>query len=143
MPNYSAPLKGSCLCGAVRWSANAEPQSPGHCHCLDCRKSSGTGHASLFMVSAEAFELDGELRYYAKPAASGNIIRRGFCPTCGSFVCSQNEGIPEARFIGANTLDDPERFNPSLVVWAKRQPSWDQHVEELPTFDSQPEIPRQ
>ena len=32
---------GGCLCGAVRYEATGEPYNITHCHCADCRKSSG------------------------------------------------------------------------------------------------------
>ena len=43
----SVPFEGGCLCGAVRYTCNAEPVFAGHCHCVDCRRSSGTGHSGL------------------------------------------------------------------------------------------------
>ena len=35
---------GSCLCGAVHYTISGDPMMAGHCHCIDCRKSAGTGH---------------------------------------------------------------------------------------------------
>ena len=135
---HTKPLTGSCLCEAVRWTARAQPLFPGHCHCSDCRKTSGTGHMSLFGMPAAAFEVQGEVRFFAKPAASGNVVRRGFCPTCGSFVYSTNDAMPDLRFLSVNSMDEPERFAPSLVVWSKRQLSWDQHAGDLPRFETNP-----
>ena len=31
---------GGCLCSAVRYEGE-NPQGDGHCHCIDCRKTSG------------------------------------------------------------------------------------------------------
>lgn len=31
-------ISGSCLCGAIRYSASASPLFQVHCHCQDCRK---------------------------------------------------------------------------------------------------------
>ena len=35
-------IEGGCLCGKVRYSADAEPTFVGVCHCKNCQK--GTGH---------------------------------------------------------------------------------------------------
>jgi len=35
-------ITGGCLCGKVRYSANAEPIFVGLCHCHDCQKFTGT-----------------------------------------------------------------------------------------------------
>jgi hypothetical protein len=34
---------GGCLCGALRYEADAEPLYAGLCYCTDCRKASGSG----------------------------------------------------------------------------------------------------
>jgi hypothetical protein len=39
-------LKGSCLCGVVKYEVTGEPSRFYHCHCSRCRKVTGTGHAS-------------------------------------------------------------------------------------------------
>lgn len=36
---------GGCLCGQARYRAEEETGG-GHCQCIDCRKSSGSGHCS-------------------------------------------------------------------------------------------------
>jgi hypothetical protein len=38
-------ITGGCLCGVVRFSANAEPAFVGICHCKDCQKFSGSAFA--------------------------------------------------------------------------------------------------
>ena len=65
-------LKGSCLCGSVRYEVSGDPQRFYHCHCKRCRKSSGTGHATnLFMVEARLVFPEGEslLKRYKVPEA--------------------------------------------------------------------------
>ena len=37
-------LKGSCLCGGVRYEIDAELQSVSYCHCSQCRKASGAAY---------------------------------------------------------------------------------------------------
>jgi len=35
-------MTGGCLCGQVRYSANADPAFIGVCHCKNCQKQTGT-----------------------------------------------------------------------------------------------------
>lgn len=86
---------------------------------------SGSGHTSLFVLEAERLTTTGELRFFERRAESGNTVRNGFCPSCGSPVLSVNSGFPDARYVHAATLDDPGRFVPSQVVWASEQQPWD------------------
>ena len=111
----------------------------GHCHCVDCRKSSGTGHCTHVVIPEEAFTVSGEVKFYDRPADSGNIVSRGFCPNCGSAVYSTNSGMPGVVFPRASSLDDPEIAKPQMIVFASRAPSWDHVDPELPAFPTMPD----
>jgi hypothetical protein len=130
-------FQGGCLCGAVRYQGEAE-QGGGHCHCIDCRKSSGTGHCSHMVAPDTEFRVIGNLTFYASRADSGNIVNRGFCPTCGSPVYSTNSGMPGMVFIRASTLDDPEVFQPQMVVYTRSAISWNPVQQDLPSFETMP-----
>jgi hypothetical protein len=134
----SQGFSGGCLCGAVRYQSSASPQVVGHCHCVDCRKSSGTGHCTHVVIPEDAFKVSGEVKFYDRPADSGNIVSRGFCPNCGSPVYSKNSGMPGMVFPRASSLDDPEIATPQMVVYASRAPSWDHVDPALPAFATMP-----
>lgn len=131
-------LSGGCLCGAVRYDCAAEPQITVHCHCHDCRRSSGTGHCTHIAVPKEALRVSGEVKFYESPADSGNTVRRGFCSTCGSPLYSTNSGMPGMAALRASSLDDPEMVKPQLVVYASRAAAWDPVDPDLTAF---PEMP--
>ena len=131
------PFTGGCLCGAVKYEGQ-EHKGGGHCHCNDCRRGSGTGHCSHMIVPEDGFSVSGEVRFYDKAADSGNMISRGFCPTCGSAVYSRNSGMPGFVFVRASSLDDPELFQPQMSVYADRAVSWDRVDSDLPFFGTMP-----
>ena len=134
-------FEGGCLCGAVRYKSDAEPAMGGHCQCVDCRKSSGTGHCSHMAVPRAAVTLSGRVTTYDRPADSGNMVSRAFCPVCGSAVYSLNAAMPQLMFIRASSLDDVEVFKPQMVVYTKRAPSWDKMDATLPAFPAMPQMP--
>lgn len=129
---------GGCLCGAVRYTCSGEPVMAGHCHCEDCRRSSGTGHSSHLAVPETSVVLEGETKGYARPADSGNIVTRHFCPTCGAALYSTNSGMPGMMFLRASSLDDLEAFKPQMHVYTSRSASWDVRGEDLPAFEIMP-----
>jgi hypothetical protein len=103
---------GGCLCGAVRVVARGEPNRVGLCHCLDCRKHSGTLFFAAAIFSAEAVTISGETRAYRN---------RHFCPTCGSSVFGLWNGEVDLH-LGA--LDAPDQFKPTYELWTVRREAW-------------------
>ena len=131
-------IAGGCLCGAVRYESNSGQVIGGHCHCIDCQKSSGTGHSSHLGVPKPAVTITGDTTVFEAPTDSGNTVSRHFCPTCGSPVFSTNASMPELLFLRASCLDDLEVFQPGVVVYTKSRPSWDHVGQGLPEFDGMP-----
>jgi len=134
-------FRGGCLCGGVRYESKAMPVMAGHCQCADCRKSSGSGHCSHLAVPEDAVSVTGKVASFDKPADSGNIVSRAFCPTCGAPVYSRNSAIPHLVFFRASSLDDLEVFKPQMVVYASRAASWDHIDPKLPSFEKMPPMP--
>lgn len=135
----SQTFKGGCLCGAVRYSVEADPGVVGDCYCVDCRRSSGTTHCTHAVVPESALSVSGELTFYDRPADSGNLVRRGFCGRCGSAVYSTNLGLPGMAFIRVSSMDDPEQAAPQMTVYASRAPSWAQLDRRRPVFETMPQ----
>jgi hypothetical protein len=86
-----------------------------------------------------AAQLSGQATFWDKAAESGNVVSRAFCPTCGSPVYSTNTAMRELVFVRAASLDDPDRFRPQLVVWAKSGYAWDHMDPALPKFEKMPQ----
>ena len=107
---------GGCLCGDVRIVAVGRPYRVGLCHCLDCRKHTGSLFHASAIFPAEAVTVAGELRDYGG---------RMFCPRCGSSIC-QRSGDEMEVSLGA--LDAPDQLMPTYELWTIRREAW------LPAF---------
>lgn len=134
----SEELTGGCLCGVVRYTSSAAPGMVGDCYCVDCRKSSGTSHCTHAVVPADALTVSGEVKFHDRPADSGNMVSRGFCPVCGSAIYSTNSAMPGMAFIRASSLDDPDLIAPQMTVYASRAPQWARLDPAGPVFDTMP-----
>ncbi|MFK8035765.1 MAG: GFA family protein [Hyphomicrobiales bacterium] len=111
-------FRGSCLCGSVTFEGAAEPNFVSHCCCLDCRKTSGTGHSTDFGVTLDEVSLEGTLNDFTDLADSGNTITRRFCPTCGSKITTTNSAYPNDIAINIAMLVTPDLFQPNTVYYA-------------------------
>ncbi len=89
-------------------------------------------------MAADAVVINGKPQRFDKPADSGNIVSRYFCTTCGSPVYSTNSGMPGVVFLRASSLDDPEVFTASMIVYTRSAPGWDVMDSTLPAFEAMP-----
>lgn len=133
-------LNGGCLCGAVRFEGNAEPVFQVKCHCVDCRKLAGSGHAAMIGVASDSVTFAGEVREFSSRADSGREVTRGFCAACGAGIRSRNAAAPGLVFLRASALDDPNQFAPQMSVWTSRATTWDAVTTGIPAFPENPEL---
>ena len=93
--------QGSCLCGPVTFTATSAAREPAACHCTQCRKQSGHYWAAM-QVLDDALTIKGEVRWYAASPSA----KRGFCPTCGSFLFWKGRDDPDTG-VALGALDGP------------------------------------
>lgn len=105
-------LTGGCLCGDVRITAAGAPYRVGLCHCLDCRRLSGSVFQAAAIFPADAVTISGETRDFAG---------RSFCPRCGSSVFGRSGDEIE---IGLGALDEPGQLTPTYELWTIRREAW-------------------
>ncbi len=132
-------ITGGCLCGAVRFECSADrPVMAGNCHCRDCQRASGSAFITALFFPKEQVQITGDVRYYDVQAESGNTFSRGFCSTCGSNLFGRSTGFPHLIGLRAGTLDDPNRFAPSVNIYIESAPSWHVLSQDLPRFARAP-----
>jgi len=103
---------GGCLCGKVRVVATGKPYRVGLCHCLDCRKHTGSLFHASAIFPADAVTTEGETRDYRG---------RHFCPDCGSSVFGRSGDEIE---VSLGALDAPDQMAPTYELWTVRRESW-------------------
>lgn len=133
-------ITGGCLCGQVHFEITADPIMGVHCHCLDCQKSSGSGHTEHLLFPKPAAKITGKVSEYKNKADSGNMKTSAFCPTCGSPVYGTSTGMPDMLTVRAGTLDNPDIFRPQMAVYAIRRRSWDHMDSTVPSVDRMPQM---
>ena len=96
---------GSCLCGAVKFEITGPLRPVIACHCLQCRKQTGT-YMSATATKDEYFRLTEQrgLKWYR----SSPEARRGFCGECGSVLFWKGDGR-DYTAIAAGSIDGSTR----------------------------------
>lgn len=128
---------GQCLCGSVRYTIGAEPVAARICWCRDCQHIASNGTVNI-LVPSESIEVTGVLTEYLSIAASGNQMRRRFCPACGSHLFANSSGRPQLTVVRAGTLDDTSGIRPTANIWCASAPGWACMDEALERVEGQP-----
>lgn len=115
---------GSCLCGAVRFSAALPAQWVAHCHCTRCQRAHGAPFVTWVGFGATAVEISSsgsELRWFETAEGAG----RGFCGHCGSAMFFRSPRYPGELHIARalfhtalEQLPTSNAFFNSHVQWA-------------------------
>ena len=134
------PISGGCFCGAVRYTVTGEPSLAAHCHCRDCQKAHGGGHASGFLAPKDSVNVTGEVKFFDSKGGSGNTVSRGFCPSCGSPLVTKLEIMPDMVIFSAGTMDDPSAFHPTMHIFTANALPWDHRDPTLTEFRGMPDM---
>jgi len=129
-------VRGSCLCGGVRFEVTPPFIRANHCHCSRCRKHSGTAVCTQARVWREQFKL-----------LSGESLipclrrRRG----CGQGVLQRLRLEPVRRPLAARApgvsirmgaFDDDPGIAPQFHTYVGSKAPWDRIDDDLPQYDA-------
>jgi hypothetical protein len=114
-------LKGSCHCGAVRFTVESHQPAPyQRCYCSICRKTAGGGGYAINLgADNETLKVEGKENisvYRAKLEGGGESSgERNFCKHCGSALWLYDPSWPELVHPQASAIDSELPEPPHLV----------------------------
>lgn len=117
-------LDGGCLCGHVRYSAEAEPVFVGVCHCRNCQKQTGSAFNIVVAIPKPALSVTGAPKTFADHGDSGKVLSRSFCAQCGSTLFDEAEVMPGVVMISTGTLDDASAIKPTMEIFCDSAQPW-------------------
>ncbi len=125
-------IQGGCMCGAVRYSATANPANSMICHCQSCRRVAGAPVVAwlTFAKSGFRFVRGTPLEFESSP----KVIRK-FCGHCGSPLTYEH--LDSVDFVDVTTcsLDAPWAFPPTHHSWLSHDIGWVKFGDGLPAFE--------
>ena len=134
-------VRGSCLCGGVRFAVRPPFLRAGHCHCSRCRKHSGAAVCTQARVPREQFELlQGEelIRVYGE----GQGAVKAFCIACGSSLFGGKWPHGNEISIRMGAFDDDPGIRPQLHTYVGSRAPWDEISDDLPQHEAAWVAPR-
>ncbi|MCP5057016.1 MAG: GFA family protein [bacterium] len=114
MPNAS--MTGSCLCGAVTFTASEVETEIHACHCSMCRNWSGGPFLGAAVAGVD-YRGEENIAVYG----SSGWAERGFCKTCGTNLFYRLKESGE-HFLLSGTFDDSAAFRLVGEIYIDEKP---------------------
>jgi hypothetical protein len=114
----------TCRCGQLSATCSGEPVRVSVCHCLNCQKRSGSSFAAQARWPDDQVRWSGEKAHWSTSGDSGQLATFHFCPTCGSTVGYQAEGLAGLTAIAIGAFADPSFPPPVYSVYEGRKHAW-------------------
>lgn len=127
-------LKGSCLCGEVKFEVRAPFLRFTHCYCSRCRKATGSSHATNLYVAPDRFSwISGQESVARFDLPSAMSFATTFCKRCGGPLPHHTRSGREV-VVPAGSLDEEPSIKPqSNIFWGSRA-TWACVGADLPRF---------
>ncbi|MCB1624632.1 MAG: GFA family protein [Pseudomonadales bacterium] len=128
---------GSCLCGRVAFQVHGDFQKFFLCHCVHCRKDTGSSNAAnLFSTTAEIDWLRGQdlVSTFKLP---DTLHRRSFCSNCGSALPYWLKEI-NLVVVPAGSLDSAVPIRPQGHLFMASKANWDSELDKVTCFERLP-----
>ena len=121
---------GGCLCGSVRYEASGQPYNLTHCHCSDCRRSSGAPFVTWASFPRSDFRfISGQPREFRW---AGRL--RSFCPQCGTPLTFKTGPDADEVDVTVCSFDNPASVTPADHTWTEDRLPWIRPADDLPTY---------
>ena len=114
----------TCPCGQLCVEVAGDPVRISVCHCLNCKRRSGSAFAAQARWADDSVTITGESRLYRHTGDSGGVGTFRFCPTCGTTVSYVIDSMPGVTAVAIGTFADPDFPAPEYSVYENRQHKW-------------------
>lgn len=124
MPPPALPLRGRCVCGAIRFEIHAPLESASWCHCTRCQHRTGGA------ASAQARIPEGALRFtrgkklvkaYTPPEPGWAKL---FCPECGGHLFSRPRHAAEPTTVRLGAMNGDPGIRPGVHRRVETAAAW-------------------
>lgn len=131
-------ITGSCLCGAVSFQVLDEFENFHLCHCAQCRKITGSAHASNLFIASEKFQILSGEEHISQYSDGERDFSKSFCRNCGSGLPHQSK-TTDRVVIPAGSLDQEPGLQPQDNIFWSERAQWYETGLAAETFDRFPD----
>lgn len=115
----TTPVSGGCLCGAVRYTADARSMHVDTCHCSMCRKWSAGPMFTIDCGDSVKVADASQLGIYR----SSDWAERCFCKACGTSLFYRLVDKPFYA-VSAETVDNRDGYTFTTQIFVDEKPAY-------------------
>ena len=136
-PNSANCTSGSCLCRAVLFEYEGDPDRMMNCHCSRCRRQMSAGYGTFVFVSSDQFHwIAGETEVVNYKMPEARVKGTAFCRHCGSLVARERDA--GSMQIPAGSLDSDPGMRPIANIFTDSRAPWITLDESIACFSEYP-----
>lgn len=109
--------RAECACGQLSATCRGEPVRVSVCHCLDCKKRTGSAFSWNARWPAADVAIEGRSAEFTRIGDAGGRLTHNFCPDCGSTVYYRIDTTPDLIAVAAGGFADPGFPAPWVSVY--------------------------
>ena len=131
-------ISGGCLCGGVKYSIKNSFEFLLFCHCDQCRRITGSAHASNLFSTTDSLTWDQGQSFVEVFRHPKGDFTKAFCRQCGS-------GLPyttqsgHAVIVPAGSLNGDPNVGKKAEVFLSERTAWTPSVTKTDTFEHFPD----
>ena len=131
-------VRGSCLCGTIRFEVVESFKVIHQCHCRRCRKARAAAHATNGFTTLDGVIFTSgknKLKNYKVPEAKH--FTHTFCETCGSGM-PRLDANRQIAVTPLGALDDQPDAQPNDNIFVADKANWYEITDSLPQYENVP-----
>jgi len=109
--------RAECSCGQLSAVCTGEPVRVSVCHCLACKRSTGSAFSYNAHFRDDQVVLDGRATEFVRIGDDGGRLPHFFCPICGVTVFYRNSGLPGIVSVRVGGFAEPGFPPPAVSVY--------------------------
>jgi hypothetical protein len=118
------PIRGGCMCEAVRFDLSEPPLGALYCHCKRCQRRTGTGVSVTALTAPGSFRIAAgeELVSTYDPGDGGYL--KSFCSHCGSALYTSDPEDPSRLAVRMGSFDGDPGVRPLAHQFVRYAAAW-------------------
>jgi hypothetical protein len=131
-------FRGRCLCGKVAYEIDGGFEPFAYCHCVSCRRSSGSAFMANSRVDISQVRWT-KTRESIREYESSPGKLRAFCGDCGSPVYARRPAEPEWLSMRLGLIDADPGQRPQAHFNVQEKAPWFPITDDLPRYSGDSE----